>query len=68
MNVFIGGSISFDYLDLTITDELDKYMNGELEIFVGDAYGVDKLVQKYLDGSRYGCSTDNCAIIMLLSE
>ncbi len=53
MNVFIGGSISFDYLDYTITDELDKYMNGELEIFVGDAYGVDKLVQKYLDKNGY---------------
>lgn len=53
MNVFIGGSIGFDYLDYTITNELDKYMNGELEIFVGDAYGVDKLVQKYLHDKGY---------------
>lgn len=37
MKVFIGGSITVDYLDLTITDELSKYMNDKLEIFVGDA-------------------------------
>ena len=49
MKVFIGGSIGIDYLDYTVTDELDKYMSGELEILVGDAYGVDKLVQKYMD-------------------
>jgi len=53
MNVFIGGSISIDYLDNTITDELEKYMNNEFEIFVGDAYGVDKLVQKYLEKNGY---------------
>ena len=53
MKVFIGGSIGIDYLDYTITDELDKYISGELEIFVGDAYGVDKLIQKYLDKQGY---------------
>lgn len=53
MKVFIGGSIGIDYLDYTVTDELDKYMSGELEILVGDAYGVDKLVQKYLEKHGY---------------
>ena len=53
MKVFIGGSIGIDYLDYTVTDELDKYIIGELEILVGDAYGVDKLVQKYLEKHGY---------------
>lgn len=48
MKVFIGGSIGIDYLDYTVTDELDKYMQGELEILIGDAYGIDSLVQKHL--------------------
>ncbi len=47
MKVFIGGSIGIKYLDYSVRDELDKYMNGELEILIGDAYGVDSLVQKY---------------------
>ncbi len=47
MKVFIGGSISIKYLDYAVKDELDKYMNNELEILVGDAYGIDSLVQSY---------------------
>ena len=53
MKVFIGGSISVKYLDCAVTDELDKYMHGDLEILVGDAYGVDSLVQKYLKDNSY---------------
>ncbi len=47
MKVFIGGSISIKYLDYAVKDELDKYMNNRLEILVGDAYGIDSLVQSY---------------------
>lgn len=47
MKVFIGGSISIKYLDCAVKDELDKYMNNELEIIVGDAYGIDSLIQSY---------------------
>lgn len=53
MTVFIGGSIGINYLDYTVKDELDKYMNGELKILVGDAYGIDSLVQKYLNEHGY---------------
>ena len=53
MKVFIGGSIGIDHLDYNVKDELDKYMSGELEILVGDAYGIDKLVQKYLAENLY---------------
>ena len=71
MKVFIGGSISIKYLDYEVQDELDKIINGELEILVGDAYGVDKLVQKYLDKNGYrdvtvyainGCARNNIGL------
>lgn len=51
--IFIGGSIGIRYLDYAVKDELDKYMNGELEILVGDAYGIDSLVQRYLKEHDY---------------
>ena len=54
MKVFIGGSIGINYLDRAVKDELDKYMNGELEILIGDAYGIDSLVQRYLNEQDYG--------------
>ena len=47
MKVFIGGSISIKQLDNTVKNELSKLINGNNEILVGDAYGVDSLVQKY---------------------
>lgn len=53
MKVFIGGSIGINYLDRAVKDELDKHMNGELEILIGDAYGIDSLVQKYLNEQDY---------------
>lgn len=71
MIVFIGGSISIKYLDYEVQDELDKIINGELEILVGDAYGVYKLVQKYLDKNGYrdvtvyainGCARNNIGL------
>lgn len=53
MKVFIGGSIGINYLDNNVTNELYKYMNGELEILIGDAYGIDSLVQRYLNEHNY---------------
>lgn len=53
MKVFIGGSISIKYLDYEVQNELDKIMQGELEILVGDAYGVDSLIQKYCYKNGY---------------
>ena len=54
MKVFIGGSIGSKYLDYTVKNELDKYMNSKFEILIGDAYGVDCLVQRYLNEHGYG--------------
>lgn len=47
MKVFIGGSISIKELDNTVKDELYKLLKSNCEILVGDAYGVDSLIQKY---------------------
>ena len=53
MKVFIGCSISIKYLDYEVQDELDKIMQGELDILIGDAYGVDSLIQKYCYKNGY---------------
>lgn len=53
MKVFVGGSISIKYLDYEVQDELDKIMQGELDILIGDAYGVDSLIQKYCYKNGY---------------
>lgn len=53
MKVFIGGSIGIKSLDNTVTNELDKYMRSEYEILIGDAHGVDRLVQKHLFANTY---------------
>ena len=53
MKVFIGGSIVIRYLDYAVKNELDKYMNGASEILIGDAYGMDSLVQRYLEEHDY---------------
>ena len=54
MKIFIGGSICSNYLDNTVKDELDKYMSSGAEILVGDAYGIDSLMQRYLNEQDYG--------------
>ena len=53
MKVFIGGSIVIRDLDYAVKNELDKYMNGASEILIGDAYGIDSLVQRYLEEHDY---------------
>ena len=53
MKVFIGGSISIKHFGYMVTDELDKIMDCNMEILIGDAYGIDSLVQEYLDANWY---------------
>ena len=47
MKIFIGGSISIKQLDSKVKIKLDKLIKENAEILVGDAYGVDSLIQKY---------------------
>jgi len=51
--VFISGSISIKELDPKVKICLDNIMTGNYDIIVGDAYGVDALVQKYLSDRNY---------------
>lgn len=51
--VFCGGSISCKVLPLEVTTALDKIVEINLQVLVGDANGVDVLIQKYLAEKQY---------------
>lgn len=53
MKIFIGGSISIKQLDSVAKDKLNKLIKENAEILVGDAYGVDSLIQKYCFDKGY---------------
>lgn len=53
MKVFIGGSISIKYLDQPVKEALNALLANGSEILIGDAYGVDSLVQKYCFDKGY---------------
>jgi hypothetical protein len=52
--VFIAGSISIKTLPAAITARIDRIIEKELGILIGDAPGVDRLVQQYLAEKAYG--------------
>lgn len=47
MKVFTGGSMSIKYLDQPVKEVLNTLLSNGSEILVGDACGVDSLIQKY---------------------
>jgi adenine-specific DNA-methyltransferase len=51
--VFIGGSRSISRLDAEVTRRIDRMVERELLILVGDASGADKAVQTYLSERQY---------------
>ena len=53
MKVFISGSISIKTLPQIAKDKLNKIMTQNLSIIIGDANGVDALVQRYLADVGY---------------
>lgn len=53
MSVFISGSINISKLPKTAIEKIDNIVNKNLTVFVGDAKGVDLLVQKYLLKKQY---------------
>ncbi len=46
--IFISGSIELKILPKTIIEYLNKLIEKEYQILIGDAYGVDSLVQEFL--------------------
>ena len=53
VKVFISGSISIKKIPRDVFTSLDKIISSNFEILVGDAYGVDKLVQEYCLNKNY---------------
>ncbi len=51
--IFIGGSISIESLDNRVTEALDNIMRQGWNIIVGDAHGVDCLIQIYCHSNNY---------------
>jgi hypothetical protein len=60
MNVFIGGSIAITRLNAVIRARLDDLMQRGSTIFIGDANGADKAVQRYLAERGYAGVTVFC--------
>ena len=53
MKVFIAGPIAVKQLDSNTTQRLDSIIRNNCTVLVGDANGVDKLVQQYLFSKNY---------------
>lgn len=51
--VFISGSIAIKALPECVLQSLDKMMQNNLEILVGDASGIDEQIQKYFSKHKY---------------
>lgn len=61
MKLFISGSKSISVLSDDVKSLLDNYMASDTEFLVGDCYGVDAAVQKYLESKRYSNATIYCS-------
>lgn len=64
-NIFIGGSRKIIQLAQPVTQRLDNIINNNFTVLVGDASGVDLLVQKYLFAQSYNnvivfCTGNRC--------
>jgi len=53
MNVFISGSIKIQKLPLAAIQKIESIILKGYTILIGDAYGADYLVQKYLFDNKY---------------
>lgn len=53
MKVFISGSISIKKLPQIAIDKLKRIMEQNITVIVGDANGIDSLVQNYLADNSY---------------
>ena len=52
-NVFVAGSRKISRLPTKVRRRIDKMMDKDLQILVGDASGADKAVQRYLADREY---------------
>lgn len=61
MKVFVSGSISIKSLPQIAIEKLNRIMEQNLTIIIGDANGIDSLVQKYLSENSYSNVNVYCA-------
>ena len=61
MKLFISGSKSISVLSDEVKSILDEHFAWGTEFLVGDCYGVDAAVQKYLDSKGYSNVTIYCS-------
>ncbi len=64
-SVFVGGSRKVSRLNLDVRRRLDRIVEGQLRVLVGDANGADKAIQKYLSERQYPhvvvfCTANEC--------
>jgi len=52
-SVFISGSISIKELPLEVIQSFDKIISQNIQVYVGDADGIDTLTQKYFISKNY---------------
>ena len=53
MKVIISGSRNLKVLNKEIIETLKKIMELNLDIIIGDCYGIDTLIQRYLKSRNY---------------
>ena len=53
VKVFVAGPRLVTYLDDQVKSRLDNVVKNRMAVLVGDAGGVDRLVQNHLLASRY---------------
>jgi hypothetical protein len=63
MNIFISGSISINILPSLAIEKIDSIIEKNYKILIGDAKGVDLLVQEYLFKKKY-----NNVIVYFIGE
>ena len=61
MKLFISGSKSISVLPDEVKAILDEHIALGTEFLVGDCYGIDAAVQKYLDSKGYSNATIYCS-------
>ena len=61
MKIFISGSKTISKLPELAKTFIDQFIENSDEILIGDCYGVDAAVQKYLESNGYSNVTIYCS-------